>query len=435
MKNILTIAYVTRIVLTAAAFCSVAYAQEQVIFALGTYNQGGDPTYASPITDSAGNLYVELNYTENNDPWSLIFKLAPPIIPNGQWSVASASVVDGALNAGLLVDSTNNFYGTASGADGQFAFKISSTGTVTNLYTFAENYFLPASTLVMDASGNLYGASANYGSIFELQPPASGQTTWTEKTIYTLSSPNSYPTGVVLDEKGNLYGIALNNVTLGLGVVFELSPPSSGNGSWTEQTIYTFPAGEIKPKAMKPKGVKPKGYAGIIINTLTIDGSGNLYGTTYTGGSSGNGSVFELSPPSSGGSWTYNTLYSFAGIPDGSSPGGNVTLGENGVIYGTTVLGGPITAWGGGGIGLGTIWELTPPKQIGGSWTEKILRNFTGGFDGAFPFTAPIPGPFGRLYGVTATGGNGGAGGGGPCDPLGLGYSIGCGVVYQVDVP
>ena len=67
-------------------------------------------------------------------------------------------------------------------------------------------------------------------------------------------------------------------------------------------------------------------------------------------GAAGYGSVFELAP--SGGTWTYTELYDFTGGADGGYPGGGVTLDASGNLYGTAVLG--------GANGFGVVWEVTP---------------------------------------------------------------------------
>ena len=146
-------------------------------------------------------------------------------------------------------------------------------------------------------------------------------------------------------------------------------------------------------------------------NTLAMDSGGTLYGTQPFGGTSNEGYVFKLSPPpSSGGAWDFSTLYSFAGSPDGAIPAAGVTVGPNNALYGTTYYGGPRTSYGGN---LGTVFQLTPPKTSGAPWTEKILRNFTGGFDGMNSASSVIVnarGIFGETTGGGGTTGQGGYG-------------------------
>jgi uncharacterized repeat protein (TIGR03803 family) len=131
-----------------------------------------------------------------------------------------------------------------------------------------------------------------------------------------------------------------------------------------------------------------------------MDQSGNLYGTTLLGGAQNVGAVFEVSPPAvPGDPWTEKVLYSFRG-PDGSSPGGRLLIDATGALYGTTS--------GGGTKFSGNVFKLTPS---GGSWTQTVLYNFSGGSpDGGSPFAGVMMDKKGRLLG-TAQGGGQGSGG------------------------
>jgi uncharacterized repeat protein (TIGR03803 family) len=131
---------------------------------------------------------------------------------------------------------------------------------------------------------------------------------------------------------------------------------------------------------------------------LTSDAAGNLYGTTFQGGTVGVGTVFELTP-AGGGTWTEKVLYSFSGA-DGNGPFGGVIFDAAGNLYGTTIGGGTYLA--------GTAFELTPAG--GGTWTEKGLWSFGNGTDGTSPAAGLIFDAAGNLYGTTQTGGTNGGG-------------------------
>lgn len=182
----------------------------------------------------------------------------------------------------------------------------------------------------------------------------------------------------MVDAHGNLYGTTKQGGSLGLGTVFELSPGSGG--SWVESVLFNF-GGTL--------GAFP--VAGLI-----FDASGNLYGTTTSGGTSGVGIVFELSPQSNGG-WTETVLFNFDGI-DGSAPSGNVTFfGSPANLYGTTSSGGASNA--------GTVFELTPPMQ-GGTWIETDMHDFNpSSGDGSAPQAGVIFDASGNLYTTTTAGG------------------------------
>jgi uncharacterized repeat protein (TIGR03803 family) len=153
----------------------------------------------------------------------------------------------------------------------------------------------------------------------------------------------------------------------------------------TYQTLYSFAGGS--------DGISPD--AGLI-----ADAAGNLYGTTESGGTSNDGTVFALTPPATtGGAWTETLLYTFKGGADGSRPRAALVAGPGGILYGTTEEDGATQ--------FGTVFALSPPAASATSWTKTILWNFTGGDDGGFPYygAALIIDASGNLYGTTLRGG------------------------------
>ena len=136
---------------------------------------------------------------------------------------------------------------------------------------------------------------------------------------------------------------------------------------------------------------------------LVVDSSGNIFGTTVLGGTFGSGTVFEL--VNSGGTWTHQVLYNFTGGADGGQPYKGVTLDSAGNLYGTAVEGGT------GGTcvesGCGVAYKLT---NNGGTWTQTVIHNFTGGNDGYGPGSGLSFDKAGNLYGMTPTGGAHGLG-------------------------
>jgi uncharacterized repeat protein (TIGR03803 family) len=212
----------------------------------------------------------------------------------------------------------------------------------------------PEGPLVLDAAGNLYGATSgggnnNNGTVYELMPLAGGG--WKYEVIYrfsgsTTEGANPYG-GVIVDGQGNLYGTALTgggwtscNDTPGCGAVFELSPNSGG---WTQTLLYSFMGGTDGQNPAFP---------------LASDAAGNLYGSTE--GSEpidcppSCGTVFKLSPSGSG-SWTETVLVSFDETDGFLSQG--LILDSKGDIYGALAFGGNVPLCDGYGCGL--IFELT----------------------------------------------------------------------------
>ena len=188
---------------------------------------------------------------------------------------------------------------------------------------------------------------------------------------------------LVADSTGAMYGTTPNGGTQGLGNIFQMGPPAAGGGTWSYSVLYSFGGAS--------DGVIPE-------SSLTIDVAGNLYGTTYQGGTANLGTVFELLPPLvTGGAWTEKVLYSFQGGNDGRNPYGGVTFDKNGNLYGTTQQGGVYLCTE-RRLSCGTIYQLTP---TGSTWTETVLYQFQGRADGAFPDTALAIDSKGALYGTT----------------------------------
>jgi uncharacterized repeat protein (TIGR03803 family) len=123
---------------------------------------------------------------------------------------------------------------------------------------------------------------------------------------------------------------------------------------------------------------------------LVLDSKGNLYGTTYRGGVSGYGTVFEVTPDG-----RETVLYSFTGGTDGSYPAAGLAPDDEGNLYGTTT---------GGGNGYGTVFKVSK------TGVERVLHSFTGGADGYYPVATLVRDAKGSLYGTTVFGGTHGDG-------------------------
>jgi uncharacterized repeat protein (TIGR03803 family) len=385
-----------------------------------------------------------------------VFELKPPASPGDAWtetviySFPAVSFPVAALAAGengALYGTT--YFGGDQGVGTVFELarptSPGGTWTETTLYSFSgasgdpQN---PSAGVVIGKNGVLYG-TVQYGgispictyygcgSVYSLTPPASPGGAWTEDTLYSFMGGNDgavVVAGLVIGKNGALYGttysgggssICFSTEDVGCGTVFELTPPASPSGSWTETVLYSFTGGS------------DGGFPSAVI----IEG-GRFYGTTTFGGALracggfGCGSVFALTPPTSPRGWTETVLYGFKGVPDGLYPGSGflatlltysgsgLVMGGNGVLYGTTVDGGssrncPEDP------GCGTVFEVAPPAAPGGPWTEAVLHSFTGS-DGFGPYTAPVIGKNGALYGTTTYGGTSTA------------CTGGCGTVYEL---
>ena len=217
---------------------------------------------------------------------------------------------------------------------------------------------------------------------------------------FTGGKDGSYPyAGLVIDEKGNLYGTANQGgneygscppANDGCGTVFQMAHSKSG---WSFRPLYLFLGGN--------DGQGPYGRV-----AMGVDG--RLYGTTIEGGNqncpSGCGTVFSLQPPAGclpgACAWSEAVLYRFQGNSDGFYPAGDLAFDKSGNVYGTTTQG--------GAVGPGTIYEL---KNSNGNWAESILYSFTGQNDGGNPYSGVTLGTEGEMYTSALAGGenNGGS--------------------------
>ena len=244
-----------------------------------------------------------------------------------------AGGADGANpSSGLSFDSAGNFYGTTQnggageycGADCGVIYKFAPASggwNETILYTFnggpdGEN---PSGGVVINAAGDFFGTCIEclpHGTVYELTPNGSG---YSKSTIYefTSASGDYYPNGLIIDASGNLYGTTSYGGSGGGGVVYDLLPQGD---QWFFNVLAAL------------TNRNPHDYGPLA--PPTMDAAGNLYGTSFSGGQYGAGSVFKLIP--AGGGWNYTDLYDFTGGDDGGGPESPVVLDAQGNVYGTT---------------------------------------------------------------------------------------------------
>jgi uncharacterized repeat protein (TIGR03803 family) len=354
---------------------------ETVLYSFTGNADGGDPN-AGVIRDSSGNLYGTASGGGAAN-LGVVFKLDTAGHETVLYSFPGGA--DGSEpRAGVIRDSAGNLYGTTANggaANAGVVFKLDATGHESLLYRFtggADGSY-PTAGAIRDSAGNLYGTTANGGAanagvVYKLD--AAGQ----ETVLYSFTGGadgGSPSAGVIRDAAGNLYGTAYYGGTASAGVVFKVD--TSGH----ETVLYTFTGGA--------DGAGP--YAGVI-----RDAAGNLYGTTQSGGAGYAGVVYKVNT-----SGQETVLYSFTGGTDGSQPLGGVIRDSAGNLYGTTEYGGT------GGVGV--VYKVNASGQ------ETVLHSFTGGADGAYPFSGVIRDSAGNLYGTTANGGT----------------AYGSGVVFKLD--
>jgi uncharacterized repeat protein (TIGR03803 family) len=306
----------------------------------------------------------------------------------------------------LVRDADGNIYGTTEGGgSGKCSkvgcgtvFKLNEAGTQVWLHSFkGGNGMEPAAGLLRDKAGNLFGTTVAGGDM-NCNPPYGCGTvfkldkTGTKETAlhrFTGTPDGFFPESLLIEDKaGNLYGTAYLGGADSLGSIFKI-------GTGGKETILHSFAGPIDGG-----GDGAYSYQGVI-----RDAAGNLYGVTDAGGAYCCGVVYKVD------SMGHETLlYSFTGQADGSGPDSVLVMDAGGNLYGTTKGGGNLAC--GGGDGCGVIFELSP--QSGGGWTETTLYTFcslSNCDDGQQPGQGPLVlDAAGNLYGTTIFGGTNGDG-------------------------
>jgi len=291
---------------------------ETILHRFGPHDKAGAP-YAGVVIDGTGNLYGTAG---------AVFELSPTA---SGWTEKTlhrfcswSDCRDGdAPLAGVILDAAANVYGTTE--DGGIPCGSSGCGVVYEIehgpngwHEKVLHYFdnngkdgvgPGVGALFMDSTGALYGTTTGGGS----------HTCFANEGHAISTEPRV----------GRFPGNTIGNC----GTVFKLT--KAADGSWNEAVLYNFKGGST--------GSGPGGG-------LVMDKSGNLYGTTIYGGAGGSGVVYKLAPETKG-KWRYTLLHTFTGA-DGAQPDANLILDGKGNLYGTTATGG---AYGGG-----VVFEITP---------------------------------------------------------------------------
>ena len=333
-----------------------------------TLADGGNPK-SGVVLDSSGNIYGTTTTGGSNAYYGVIYKLDA----TNQYTVLhNLSLRDGEGWAGVIRDPAGNIYGNTRDE----IFELQPGGNYKRLYKFEAtlNGTDPYAGIIRDPDGNLYGTTysggvANQGVVYKL--PVGGQYT----VLYRFPDPN--PTngadpvgGLAADPEGNLYGTTFAGGISNIGTVYKQD--ASGH----QTVLYNFMNGT--------DGANP--WAGV-----TLDGAGNLYGTTLYAGAAYAGNVFKLDAAGN-----ETVLYTFTGGSDGGIPFARVILDAAGNLYGTTSYGGAAN--------VGVAYRL----DSGGN--ETVLYSFTGGPDGGHPSSALTLDKAGNLFGTTEYGGAANAG-------------------------
>lgn len=277
----------------------------------------------------------------------------------------------------------------------QTQFVHAQTFTVIHTFNVVDGLF-PYAGPTLDAQGKLYGVTSNGGNlncdgggpagcgvVFQLKEVHSN---WIFSLLHEFGNSflPTYPSQITIGPNGIPYGAELEGGSFSQGTLYSLLPPLNAtiavNSPWTYNLIYTF----------------GNGNDGTYPHKIIFDTAGNIFGVTGRGGTSNDGTVYELSR--SGQSWTENILYNFAGGADGYLPK-EVVFDDSGDLYGVTEQGGnpgcsPFQ-------GCGTIFKMTRSES---GWTKTILHAFDQNTEGGYP-SPLLRDSSGNLFGVTSQNG------------------------------
>ena len=319
-----------------------------------------------------------------------VFKVTPSGTVTALYSFCSQpNCSDGSFpRAALVRGADGNYYGTTqnggTGCPSQgcgTVFKVTPAGTLTTLYSFCPqpncpDGFGPEAGLVLASDGNFYGTTQGggahfYGTVFKITPSGTLTTLYNFCSLAGCADGSQPIGGLIQAVDGNLYGTTWVGGTLGIGTVFRITL----GGVLT--TLYSFNGH----------------YGGGPTAALVQTSDGNFYGTTQGGGGDycspdGCGTVFKITP-----SGAFTTLYSFSGLDGGLAIAG-LLQATDGKFYGTT--------WNGGANGFGTVFKIT----TGGTLTT--LHDFTG--DGGGQEGTLLQATDGTVYGTAGQGGTNGFG-------------------------
>jgi uncharacterized repeat protein (TIGR03803 family) len=331
---------------------------------------------------------------------------------------------------GVVADSSGNLFGTSvsggNGNRGAVWALPSGASSLFNYHVFGGNGdgANPYSALALDEDGNIFGTTFsggafNKGTVFEILAGTTDMVILHSFSGTGSDGANPYG-GITIDASGNLIGTTTAGGSHGDGTLFKLS----GSAFSTFSTLHSFdadvdgstPYGAVTVRGNTIYGTTFEGGAsddgtvykmsGNTFTTLHVfggedgsgptgklvfDGGGNLFGTTSAGGDFDKGTVFGIEASSS----DLTMLYSFTGGDDGSRPFAGMVFDTDGNLFGTT--------YDGGAFGFGTVFEI-PFEGV----VPQTLHAFTGGVDGGNPYAGVIVSPNGNLFGsATNSGGRG----------------------------
>jgi uncharacterized repeat protein (TIGR03803 family) len=342
---------------------------------------------ASPSTGlniGSGTLLYGVSATGGSNNFGEVYQTTTPGTFAPLYSFtggADGSSPEGPLATANSTSSTALYGVTEAGGTSSFGtiYTLTTSGSLTTQYTFSGGADggnpYAGLTFVTGSNEGFFGVTANggansAGTIFKIT------TTGSFSTLYSFTGGNdgaNPKTSLTLGSDGNLYGTTIAGGTNSHGAIYEVLLSNSSAPAF--RSLYSFSGGT--------DGASPYGRLAA--------GSGVLYGTVETGGTSNFGGVYEITNSGTAGGFGFSTIYSFTGGADGGNPFAGAVLASDGNLYGVTETDGTNN--------FGTIYQLTTSGSI------ATLYTFTGGSDGGNPYAPLLEGVTGDLFGTTTTGG------------------------------
>ena len=372
----------------------LAFSQtETILHSFGVVPNDGIRPQAGLVRDAKGNLFGVTaiggsHLCGRKNQCGTVFEITARGQYKTLYDFAGGANDVGFPNGELTLDAAGNLYGVAAagGLHGYGAiFKLTPTGSITYLHFLKPADGAPAGgKLLLDAKGNLYGTGSSgpkhCGTIFVLTKSSQFHVLH----VFDGTKEGCYPGDLAMDANGNLYGVTVFGTGTALGILYELTP----GGKLVVLHSFQYDAGGASP-----------------VSPVYVDSTGTVYGLTNDGGSflgncgvylGGCGVVYSIS------SGNYKVLHSFTGGADGADPVRGLISDGKGKLYGSTWLGGNLTACINGNValGCGVVFQMSTAGN------ETVLYEFQGAStDGSTPDGLLVLDKAGNLYGTTLVGG------------------------------
>ncbi len=401
---------------------ALATPHEHVLYSFAPRTDGNYPV-GSLVAGADGSIYGTTLEGGRHSPkcgrigCGIAYRLSPPAKGQSGWTETIIHRFRGSPDgsnpfAGVVSDSSGALYGTTMNggtANLGTVFKLTPPADgdtewheeVIHSFLGGTDGAFPAIGVAVRPGGAIIAAAGN--CVIRLRQPDTSRRRWRSRTIYTFSggADGYQPVGLLAGPNGKIYGAAFGGGRDGdcgghsCGMVFELRHVGGAHEGWGLIDLYEFPGMQ--------NGSAPN-------SGLIADATGALYGTTIPAALSDGPSIYRLSPPAHrSGSWTLDTLYTFAQSIESAIPAPSLAMGGDGVLYLPTGFGGAPDCMQ-HRVGCGSIEEITPPTPQPDTWTASTLYAFGPGKKGHNATAVVLRPGSSTIFGTTGAGGDAGRG-------------------------